>query len=474
MKIENNKKVVVNVIAFFGGLIFYYIATHGTMEMNMASYDAKDIWQTITSFYTDEMYPSYVLYKGINAVYPYVWLYHLAMLFHLNEWFFVKMFYGICFAYVSGVGFPNIVEKLLKNKVSIVPRCIMIVVLWDLWDTSFAFTQLMIDLPCLAYFVLLINLALTLYRNKNNRILFALCGLLCGLCMSASGQYTIPAICVVILLVCCSLKNEKTGIKRFGMAATYLLPCILCIGVVLLCNTNFEKEVVDEARQEGAWIPSGDDWLKSGLVRFRYNYRADRELEISSNRKAAILVEYFGGEEQIPAALTVEEYMAIFFKYPADSIINYLNSFFLILSPDGGAFNAWPLFFFYSMIYLALYEGVKRCDTWKKFFSPLFWVGFAFVWATVPMLVMNIEARTCMQIQGLIAALAICGTTFREGAKKLIETVKECWRSKSLKSLSHIPYPVLLYIIFICVCFVHIATLYDGNAINPSSVLIDF
>ena len=62
--------------------------------------DVTDIWETITSFYSGNIYPSYVLYKGILSVYPYVWFYELSKIFvvgsekTLNLLVIIHTFYG--------------------------------------------------------------------------------------------------------------------------------------------------------------------------------------------------------------------------------------------------------------------------------------------------------------------------------------------------------------------------------------------
>ena len=62
------------IIPFFIVFILYFGYVRESGDMISLSYDAADIWKTITSWYTNDVYGSYVLYKGINSVYPYVWL----------------------------------------------------------------------------------------------------------------------------------------------------------------------------------------------------------------------------------------------------------------------------------------------------------------------------------------------------------------------------------------------------------------
>ena len=81
-------------------------------SMVTISNDAASIWQTIRSFYTENIAPSYLLYKGFASVYPYVWLYQLALIFGVNEFFFVMAYHALLFAYITVIGVPALVKEL--------------------------------------------------------------------------------------------------------------------------------------------------------------------------------------------------------------------------------------------------------------------------------------------------------------------------------------------------------------------------
>ena len=55
------------IFSFFFALMVYMIFTWHQDSMISISGDASDIWKTITSFHTKDIYGSYVLYKGINV-----------------------------------------------------------------------------------------------------------------------------------------------------------------------------------------------------------------------------------------------------------------------------------------------------------------------------------------------------------------------------------------------------------------------
>lgn len=465
-----NRKYLQISFSFFFAVMIYIVFAGNDINLISASSDAADIWKTITTFHTDQIYGSYVLYKGINSVYPYVWLYDLSKLLGLNEWIFIRIFYCIAFAYVSSIGFPNMIELLVQRQTKLYQRCLCSALMWYLWAYSLAFTQLMIDLSCLMYFVLLINTALKIYRTKKSIIKYIWTGLLSGLCMTASGQYTMPAVCIDVFILWISFIDKKGWKSQVKMFIRNILPLLLCVMLIMCLNNYFETSFVNPLREEGAWIPAGETWLQAGLVRFRNNYRAGGfSSTIPSYRNAAILNDYYGESLANISEISVEEYLQIFLKYPVDFILNYLNSFFLILSPDHGGFNLLPLLTFYTLLYCSLYIGFTKCKSWKQFFSPLFLIGFSFLWATVPMLVMNIEPRTCMQIQGLIIALALCDNTIWDN---IVDFIKH-FKVNSLKRQNGISYPVVFYILFLCVCIMHIATLYETLGTDAKGILIN-
>lgn len=476
-RFKKNLKIVRNfqfIFSFFFALMVYTIFTWQETNMISWSGDAADIWKTITSFRTGNIYGSYVLYKGINSVYPYIWLYDLSQFFNANEWLFIRIFYAGSFAYISAIGFPNMIELLIQQHTKLYRRCLCVVLMWYFWYYSMAFTQLMVDLPCLMYYILLVNTALKLFRRKKYIVLYVLAGILCGLCMTASGQYTTPAICIIIFIFVITLKGNIPPQDNIRFLISRLAPFLCSLALIIVWNNYFETSIVDSLRQNGAWIPSGSSWLYAGLARFRENYRSGGgALSIPSHRNNAIFISYFGEYLSGIYGLNIFEYLKVFLKYPFDFALNYLNSFFLILSPDHGSFNLFPLFIFYSLLYCSLYIGIQKCKTWKQFFSPLFWIGFSFLWATVPMLVMNIEPRTCMQIQGLIIVLAVCSDTIWKNFTIYIKKLYSKNRSAKTGEPVNISYPIVFYLLFVCFCMMHISTLYDSIGPVASDILIN-
>lgn len=370
---------------------------------------------------------------------------------------------------------------MTNGQIGIFRRLLTVLFCWIFWYYTGIFTSLMIDLPCLFYYVLSINFALWIYRKNKHLLLYILAGIFCGLSLSASGQYSVASVCVVIFIIFITSKTYLIN-KKFFWLFIRVLGLLIGMSFIIVWNKYFEYAFVNPLRDSGAWIPDARQWLSKGLTRFIGTYReGGYALSIPSNRNIAIFQNYLGNnfselEQTIyngGYSMTVLEYVNLFLKYPLDFIFCYLNAFFLILSPDWGGFHFWPLFIFYSFIYIVLYIGIRRCKSWKNLFSPIIWIILSFLWSIVPLLLMNIEPRTCIQIQGFIITLAICDDSFWRGLKNIIDYVRKRKKQK-VSNVWKIPYLQIGWFVFICVCFLHIATLYENADITASNMLIDF
>lgn len=478
------KKHWLFLIAF--ALMAVYLKMSG--PMNNWSGDAASIWTTIKSYHSDNVVSSYVLYKGFASVYPYVWFYDLSLWLGVGEFFFVKLYHCFLFAYIATIGFPYLMSKLLKIQPKTWRKCILLVILFVLWQPNQAFTQIMVDLPSLAYFLLAINSALKISDSKGKKRFgrYLYTGLLIGLNTCISGQYSVASLCVIlfILIKTVPLHVLKEKAKRIGALACIIV-MFFSMGAVRLCNTQFEKNVVDPLRAQGEWIPTGDTWLKIGFTRLLGVQRSGLGTQLPDNRGLAIVSDVYGEEnyEQIhqdmvdgKVPLTMGEYFKLAAKYPMDFVTRYANRVFLALSPDGGALHFIPLFIAYSALFLAFLSIMKRCKSVKQFFSPNLLIILSFVFAIAALVVLNIEIRCLMQLQGLVLAAAILDDTLWDGLKGFGAQVRECWRKKSLRILGDkkFPYAFFIYCIFMVFCFMHIASIYEITGIDPSIVLFSW
>lgn len=435
-------------------------------SMILSSGDANDIWHTIITMDTENVYGSYVLYKGFGSVYPYYWFYKLAQFLDINDFFFVKVYHSILFGYIAAIGLPNCIELISKSKTRWWRRITLVVFLFWMWKGIAIFEQMIIDLPSCAFFVLYINAVLKLLRNRNVKwynILWT--GLLLGINLCMSGQYTLPAVIIVFYLIC---KTLSINIKEKNQKSIFR--SIICVCVIIGCgcmvrgyNTYFEKSMVEPLREEGAWIPSGQQWIQSGLLRFMPVQRKLMGAQINDNRGLQIVEDYYGTDNQEfidkaligNSAITYGDYFKIVFKYPGDFVIKYCNRLFLALSPDGGFFSFHRLFIIWSLIFVALLTVWRNCRTWKSVFSDGTVVVLAFFSAVIPLMVLNVEVRCAIQIQGLVMATAITHNYFWDALNRL--KVNICQR----KFATEVPYIVVIYFFFMIFCFIHMGSLYD-------------
>jgi len=462
---------------FFPAFLLMAVYLKTTGPMNNFSGDAANIWTCIKSFPTGTIVPSYVLYKGFGSVYPYVWLYQLSQYFGLSEFVFVKLFHCLLFAYVSAIGFPYIAERLLQIKPKAWRKALLILVMFWLWKSNLAFSQVMVDLPSLAYFILLVNSALKISEPdvgwKPVRYIYT--GLLLGINICLSGQYSIAAMLVLLYIIIKTIPYRILcdNVKRWG-ALLCLAALLLCMASVKEYNNYFEKTVTNPLRNQGAWIPTDETWLSVGFLGRAGVMRWGGGLTIPDNRGLSVLQDYYGSEyEAIHARsigagypISISEYFNIATHYPVDFASRYANRFFVAVTPDGGSLQVTRLFIIYSLVFAAVASIWYRCKTVKEFFASEILIVLSFAFSLSAVVILAVEARYAMQIQGLIFTAAILDDSIFASIKKYFQKTK----TVSLGSKT-IPYMFLMYILFISLCFMHMATIYESLGVDATAVL---
>ncbi len=483
MKKSTFKQSFLNIINKFGPFFFAFIVL--TLYLDNSgllvgiSGDATSIWKTIISFNTADVYPSYVLYKGFLSIYPYLWLYRLALALGLSEFFLIKIFHCLLFAYVSAIGIPNVVRRILgieKNKTWRI--VLLILALFWVWAPNLTFTQMMVDLPGLAYFLLMINAAYDVTKEGkiSPAVRYAWAGLMLGLNLCLSGQYTPAAYVVFIFIIIHSIrayKKSKDQINRKSPWAVLGSIGIFILGAAIVKGYDiyFEISVVDVLRNNGAQINSSQQWSAYGLLGCMDTLRRYFGYKILDFRGMAILNDYYpeGAEAVIagvwenPPAHPYREYLNLVVHYPVDFIVRYANRMFLAVSPDGGYMSIRRLFVSFSAIYLGTINWKKRIKTIKDFFSPNILILLAFILTQAGVMVNAVEYRYAMQLQGLLLGMALLDDTLWDGFKRVFRTIADCFRQKSLKPIGQKKFSarILVYVIFLIFCFAYVAALYD-------------
>lgn len=462
------------------GMLFLWMLSR--KDMISTSGDATDIWQTITTYYSKDRYYSYVLYKGFAAVYPYVWLYRLAVLFGLNDFFFIMLYYAILFSYLAVYGIPALVKALVKQDPALWQRILLIAVLFFLWRSTKALDSLMVDLPSCAYFVLATNGAMRLRTQIGwKKILGSLyTGLMCGLGGNISGQYSVAAFCIIIYASLQFLPHRcKETLKKKWAPAMAVVLILVGSFVAKGANMIFDATVIQPYCAQGNYMATGNDWMQRGLI-----FMIDKNRIFSGNvledpRGMAVLEDYYGAETahekmQLAAqggyAWTIKDYLKVVLQYPQEFLPRYVDRFFICLSTDLVRNSLTGLCMGYSMLYLALFTAVKGIKKVKDFFVGELWIILGFIASVIPSLVLTVEMRYALSLQALVFGVALLGPALPRFAKMIAVGFAECLKGKSLRPLSEkqFPWGFLLWGVFVVCCLAHIGTIYAQSSLGTN------
>ena len=433
--------------------------------------DADSIWQSIMSMANGEkMVPSYVMYKGFFSVYPYVWLVQLGHLLGFSEFFFVKIFHCILFTYATSIGFPKVYGHLTNKSAKSWRVALFILIVFLLWGPNYAFWYVMIDLPCLVYFLLFVNSAFAFTKLKGRISIgrFLYTGVLFGINIGFAGQYKAAAF-AVLLYVIIKLFPKKyfLSAKKIGLAFLSLFIVLAGTFGIIYNKYCFETNVVDVLREEGASIPDSNQWLEANLESREIDQRDFSQSDVPNIRDTTIqqkmeddgtLADYDGRNT------TLKDYIfERLLRFPMDYLVTYGSKLFMILSPTQGTLNFAALFTGYTLLFVAIVIFFKRCKTIRNFFSTKTLMCFAFLLAVAPCIVMRLEFRYVMQLEGLIYAIALFDDVLWDGFMTFGKTVVTTFKSKSFKTISQyaLPKTFFKYLLFLVICFSFIAALND-------------
>lgn len=444
--------------AFF--LLMSYISDISPISV---SGDAADIWESIKGIANGAPVGSYVMYKGMMSCYPYVWFYQLSLLFRLPEFFFIKVYHGILFAYVTTIGVPCIVKYLFKRKPKVWQIFLFCVVAFIVWKPSLALDQMIIDLPCCACFFFAVQMAVRMEEKCKGYIatVFA-AGLFCGLNATASGQYSLAMICVLLFAF-----MQIVVRKRRDFPKRRQLFCVLTLlaayAVPHLLNTVFMMKVVAPLIANGARIPDGNYWMERalvGLLPFVENFPFRQ-----NPRGYAILEGVYGSAEVAAAAITaamdtgvgwsVGEWFAAFARYPLDFLILLLDRAFMCVTVDARADNLKHLLTGYILLYIALMTMVKHTQRLKSIFQRKTLLVFASLLTIAPVVVLGVELRYAISLHSLIFGTALMGPTLSNGGASAVVTLKRLVKGELKLTKCDFPWGLLIGIFFVWVCLTH-------------------
>ena len=469
-----------NQTAIFGLVVllaFMWLAFSGSMVDG--SGDAADVWQTIKTYYTAERYGSYVMYKGIASVYPYVWLYQLAMLLKLNEFFFIWLYHAVLFAFVSVYGIPDLVEHLLQFKAHLWQRLLLPVILFWLWAPSHALDQLMVDLPSCAFFFLAANCAIRIETadGKKRGVFVLATSFFAGLCANISGQYSLAAVCILLFAFLKIWKAEKSTEKRKNLCLV-MYAAVLCAGMLVfkMVNSVFWAVVVTPLNEAGYNIATAQTWMERAFIYMMDIGRMFMGPMIRLLRGEAIVQDIYGPEKaaeimSLAAAggfgWSMKEYLKAVIQYPVDFLINWFDRGFLAISIDFGKHALVPLVASYTMFFMAIYSAVKRVKAVKNFFCAELWLVLGALASIIPPLVMCIEFRYALTLQGLIIGTAILGDQLILAGQSVTKFLRALVLHKGTEiGKMNFPWAFALWLVFVLLCMAHIGSLYAQSDVG--------
>ena len=456
-------------LLFFLVFIIFMYWLWGKGSQMVSTGDAEDIWRTITTFYSEERYASYVLYKGFASVYPYVWLYQAAVWLKLNELFFVMVYHALLFTFVTVVGIPKVISQLLKYEAKYYQRVLLPVILFVIWRPTRALDTVMVDLPSCSGFIAAVCCALKVKEEQGTKKLVwtAAGGLLCGFVANISGQYTIAAclvmIYVIVVLIGEYRHNDKKGIIICGL----LLTLFLCTGVKMV-NGIFDKKVTEPFREQGIVMSDGAWWRNRALVCMMDRGRPG----ITIKRGAAILENIYGeeaGKDMLQKAVlgdasafwTPQEYLLQVRRYPIDFMLQYIDRMFLAVSHDLGKQSAAFLSFGYILLWMFIVTAVRHYHNIRDLFSRETWFILAFFSSMIAPLVMTVEMRYALSFHAIVYGIALLGPLLPDTGRNIREGIKIVQRNGIVRGMEFkIPWGIIGGVLFVCICLSYMSAIY--------------
>lgn len=492
-----HKNKLSSLACFIFAFLLPYTSIAAIPDMLGGSTDMHSIWGSITTFYSGDMQSSYVLYKGVHSVYPYVWLYQLSNILGVNDFFFIKIFFALLFA-CSALCMPYIMSKLLKKNNNIFLRAAWILIACWIWKPYNVFNHMSVDLPNFAYLTMAAAAALKLGQTGIfSKKIFAYClfaGALFGFASLGSGQYMLTVYLITLYTAIKLLKKASVWKAAFKFKVTAPLICIALMisgaAVIQFGNNYFDQTVVQPFRDRGEWLPTGGEWLQNGLSRDLLNMASPPATPmLPDNRGESIILHHEGeqgGETRISniqaggGSYEFTQYFRLVLKYPLDFLSRWCNRFFWVLDMDDGNSSAVRMYTGFTLLYLSLFLVYKKVKTIGSLFSSNALIVAAFIIPALVPCLMHIEKRYTLPVQALIICSGLFSPTLKKITLRKVALESVCdsliniirnFRERKLKVFGkrrwEIPYPFVIYILFVAMCFLHHAVIMETYGAVP-------
>lgn len=435
--------------------------------------DAASIWTAIKAMANGEMVGSYVMYKGVLSCYPYVWFYQLSQMLQLSEFFFVKVYHILLFAYAAAIGLPNIFERLFQQKVHWARKLLLIVVLFLIWKSTYAIDQMMVDLPSMACFVASVSSALNWNAAGRDypkwRVLLLAFLLGCGFCFS--GQYSIATFFLTVYCAIVIFNMWKAHALKSVTWMITLLGAVVLMALPKAANHYFMETVVAPLVEAGAWIPDGSVFLIGGLT------KGSRHYSMFFPELRSPLGERIYGVMQESEEISNGSILAVvgvWVQYPLEMLQLWCNRLFMALSIEGTVssngsmyHNAVHLFIDYLALYVTILVGVRKIRRWKDIFCRETLIFVAFLFTILVSCALHMESRFALSIHGLVITIGLLNDTVWDGLKAVAALPRRI--KEKDERLSAVNWAVIGGAFFVLVCFIHYGTLMELQALDNAT-----
>lgn len=309
-----------------------------SVDLLEISGDAQETWKVAQTFFSENKYYSYVMYKGVYAFLPCVLDIFISGLIHIPQFVIFKLFNALCFGYVAAYGIPNLVGYIHKNEgVSVLQRYLLLALLL-FFESNIVFI-LSVDMMSCAMFFALCNSAMKIVKSEEQKIInFVWFGIWFGLNMCLSGQFAISTVIVAIALIINIAykyfkKNGFKQIKNYGSLVISLLVIFVCYYIAKFPNQFYTDAVVEPARAAGEWIPTGEAWIKNGLSQNLLHITYPSQL--SDNLSMGFLTpEQLEQVKAGGAILNYGDYIKLILQHPIRFLVRWSERLFLGIMND--------------------------------------------------------------------------------------------------------------------------------------------
>lgn len=464
-------------ILFAGAVLWLF--TYSVPDMVAGLGDATSIWITISQWDGAQGPSSYVLYKGMLSVYPYVWLREWALDAGLEPFALIRVWHALLFAVGSTLAVPAIASVFTGRPWTPLQRCLFAVTMLWLTHTTRAHDALMIDLPSWSFFAIACWTALrSCDANGRARLAWsAAAGGFIGLSLCGSGQFGLPSLVLLTYLALrYLLQAQSASHSRLILLMAQLMIVASSAWLPREADLQFHVNIVDTMRARGDWIPNGQQWVHNSMFRMLDVYSvADRNYRWTvtpSNRGVALLKDALGAEFETlyprlkagGSLLTIDDYLSLVSRYPLDFAAMWTTRAFMVISLDQNRASAASLLAGYTSVFLCLLLLVRRCRTIRDMLRPGLLLLAALLITVAAPVVLALEMRTALTIHAIMLAIGVqmltsCGTAKLPGTVGFIPLPDR-----------RIPWVWVAYFCFITVCFGYYGLTMELTGSEPSVV----